>query len=647
MSEQWLQRAVQSVHEPLILLNSSGAGITGVAYSTPVVQYRCDNSATWTTVTLVAGTLGTYTSGSWVEDSDGQYQLDFPSSIYATASAKEIYVRVSGITGQTPAVMCFTRQLVAVNPQDGQAAGMASLPSSGQLAVTPSANILPGNVTGPYKNIWYVATTGNDSNTGLTPAQAFLTPTKAASVAAPGDLIQIAHGTFSVTATLAPLSGVSIRGAGRTKTFITSTTTTSGMVLLQLANNSEFSDMNVNFTANSTGFPVGVPTTALSNAAIRNMDVVGLNDALYVSSTNTCQIEATDCSFSSTYDTFYIGGASGSSATSRRCTFNVTGPSSGAICRGIVSEAGNTLIAESCKIVITDTTASAEDYGVAAYGGIVNLLSCDIVTTNPNATPYDLYANGGDIVAVGCSFNRQKISGTVTIVGELSDLIDTPNPTAITALAMGFWNILQTAAFVASSMAEWLLSLLGSGSGNGSVTVTVTSTATGTPVVPGATVSLNNSLGQQVAAGQTNGSGQVVLSSDAGTYTLISTLSGQYSPVSQAFTMAVGGANTASVSMTPIAIPQPTFPNQCTVACQWISGGQGVPGAKFTFTTLDAPPGSGTGIGDPPVVAVTNSQGNAYAMLYQNAVYNVQTPSGNSFRYTVPATTTALLTNSI
>ena len=99
--------------------------------------------------------------------------------------------------------------------------------------------------------------------------------------------------------------------------------------------------------------------------------------------------------------------------------------------------------------------------------------------------------------------------------------------------------------------------------------------------------------------------------------------------------------------MTPIVIPTPSLPNQCTVACRWVSSGQGVPGANFIYTVLDAPAGSGTGIGDPPVVAVTNFDGFAYAVLYQNAVYNVETPSGNSFRYTVPATSTALLTNAI
>ena len=118
MSEQWVKRTAQTIHEPLILRDSSGNGITGVSYTTPVVQYRADTSATWTTVTLVQGTLGTYTSGSWVEDSDGQYQLDLPSAVYGTGTAKEVYVRVSGVSGQTPAVMEFTRQLVPFNPQD-------------------------------------------------------------------------------------------------------------------------------------------------------------------------------------------------------------------------------------------------------------------------------------------------------------------------------------------------------------------------------------------------------------------------------------------------------------------------------------------------------------------------------------------------
>ena len=112
----------------------------------------------------------------------------------------------------------------------------------------------------------------------------------------------------------------------------------------------------------------------------------------------------------------------------------------------------------------------------------------------------------------------------------------------------------------------------GGGSGNGSVTVTVTSTASGTPVVPGAIVSLNNSAGAQVSSGTTNSSGVVVLSADAGTYALLTTLSGQYSPVSQAFTMAVGTTNTAAVSLTPIVIPAPPSGSIVGVSNTYLNG---------------------------------------------------------------------------
>ena len=175
----------------------------------------------------------------------------------------------------------------------------------------------------------------------------------------------------------------------------------------------------------------------------------------------------------------------------------------------------------------------------------------------------------------------------------------------------------------------------GGGSGNGSVTVTVKSTASGTPVIPGATCSLNNSAGQQVAAGQTNASGQIVLSADAGTYTLLTTLSGQYGPVSQAFTMAVGTLNTAEVSMPPVAIPTNTPANYCAMTGTTFANGVGTAGIPWAIQITALPSGfpagneesanmsgvSGVegaiGTGTPPSV-----------ILPQGATYSIQIGSG-------------------
>lgn len=148
----------------------------------------------------------------------------------------------------------------------------------------------------------------------------------------------------------------------------------------------------------------------------------------------------------------------------------------------------------------------------------------------------------------------------------------------------------------------------GGGSGNGSVTVTVTSTASGTPAVPGATCSLNNSAGQQVASGQTDSSGQVVLSADAGTYTLITTLSGQYGPASQSLTMATGTANTASVSLTPTILPPSVVPGYCQCyATLYDLDGSLYANAKVTITMTNAPTGQASGTGIFSAISVTTN----------------------------------------
>ena len=445
MSEQWVQRKAQSIHEPLILRDSSGNGITGVSYTTPVVQYRADTSATWTTVTLVQGVLGTYTSGSWVEDSDGQYQLDLPSTVYGTGTAKEIYVRVSGVSGQTPTVMEFTRQLVPFNPQDqflglgissaggtGIAGVAMNLDQYGNIGGFPTQYAVDGPITAS-------ATTLTNSNT---------------------------TSQFPTTPYMLLNSGTSIEAV-----FVSSASYAGGTTTLTVERG-QLGTTAVAFTGSTVNL-MPLPVISGTQAVVLPSTV----PPGYATSANQTTIisQTTSANISSAAAAGVLAAPTQKLATNTSGYVTITNP------------------------IPTPPTASQ----------IATAVFTDLLSGN------DFQTNG----SFGYLFHAATLTG----------------------------NNINAYAVNASSG--------GGGSGNGSVTVTVTSTATGTPVIPGATCSLNNSAGQQVASGQTNSSGQVVLSADAGTYTMITTLSGQYAPASQSFTMAIGTGNTASVSLTPITLP--------------------------------------------------------------------------------------------
>jgi hypothetical protein len=111
--------------------STTGAGLSGITHSSSglVFEYRREGQSSWTSVTPVSKTLGTYTSGGIVADGSraGRYEVDIPDAVLA-AGAKTAYVCLRGVTNMHP--VDIEIELDAVDYQDAVRFGLSALPNA-------------------------------------------------------------------------------------------------------------------------------------------------------------------------------------------------------------------------------------------------------------------------------------------------------------------------------------------------------------------------------------------------------------------------------------------------------------------------------------------------------------------------------------
>lgn len=131
----------------VVIKNSSlttGAGLTGLtsASSGLIAYYIKEGDSSATAITLSAGTLGTWSSGGFVEVDathlPGVYEIGIPNA--AIASGQSVAIMLSGATNmvQTPIEI----QLEAVNNQDATAYGLSAVPISITTAIPTTGNTI-------------------------------------------------------------------------------------------------------------------------------------------------------------------------------------------------------------------------------------------------------------------------------------------------------------------------------------------------------------------------------------------------------------------------------------------------------------------------------------------------------------------------
>ncbi len=133
MSKQKTTKAKTSRSLPVFIADSSsttGGGLSGVTHSSSglVLEYRRQNQSTWTSVTPVSKTLGTYVSGGIVADGSlaGAYEVDFPDAAFASAAGVEwVVLRIRGVANMLPVLIEI--ELDAVDYQDAAAFGLSRI----------------------------------------------------------------------------------------------------------------------------------------------------------------------------------------------------------------------------------------------------------------------------------------------------------------------------------------------------------------------------------------------------------------------------------------------------------------------------------------------------------------------------------------
>jgi hypothetical protein len=108
--------------------STTGAGLSGITHASSglVFEYRRAGASSWTSVTPVSKTLGTYTSGGIVASGSraGRYEIDIPDAAVA-AGVRFVEICLRGVASMHP--VDIEIELDAVNYQDATAFGLSRL----------------------------------------------------------------------------------------------------------------------------------------------------------------------------------------------------------------------------------------------------------------------------------------------------------------------------------------------------------------------------------------------------------------------------------------------------------------------------------------------------------------------------------------
>jgi hypothetical protein len=472
--------------------------------------------------------------------------------------------------------------------------------------------------------VWFVSTTGSDSNDGKGWGTAFLTPTKAVSVAGAGDVIFIGPGTFALgNAVLNLPDFVSMYGAGRRRTIITSTAVIASLgAIVKPGNNSVVAHLGIVAAGSGVfqaefGFYTGAGTaqTPASNWLLDDVYLEGDTDGVYLRDTSPTPAQlrgiVRNCVIRTKYDCFTTIAGGAWDLVVDLVGFNdfrALGPS----VAGVSSGTSRSLA------IFTGTTRAFggyyeaagspnENYAIAVRDGLgdssarAEIYGGYLVSSGTNAL--DAYNNAGALILSGTQYDQSKTSGAIT-VRYAPELL---------AMAQSFNNAGQSTPLPTTT----------AGTGGLQIVVNVKDSSSHANIV-GASVVAG---GAQVAAGTTDGSGNAALGLNAGTVTLTITAPGYAGYLGQQ-TITVAG--TINLTLTAVSIPAPAGPNQTVVYIYTRDQSGAITGSvPVTFQIAASPAGEVGSAYNSATLAVTS---NALSGLA-----SISLPIGTLFRYRVGA----------
>ncbi len=247
-----------------------------------------------------------------------------------------------------------------------------------------------------------------------------------------GDIITAASNTFDMgTSGLVPKPYTVLRGQGRGKTNILSSVDQINGGVLTLASGLIVENLTISGMLTVSGGAgwqtiIGIPDSGTGAAPtdfiVRNVEGFGDSDCVFFrgSATGTIKGKFIDCAFNGKYNAVNIqrNAADNSSVNDvldfYNCTANAAGPSNGGGSRGFSNQSKGL-----CRYyggVISESSGTSVNYGVYQVGSGRTELYGVSISSDMGTNAWDIIKTGGSVLATGCTYSANKVSGTIEAV---------------------------------------------------------------------------------------------------------------------------------------------------------------------------------------------------------------------------------------
>jgi hypothetical protein len=272
---------------------------------------------------------------------------------------------------------------------------------------------------------WYVRPTGDDAHDGTGPDDPHALQTVAAACALPsiaaGDTIDV-FGSIAEAQAIIP-AGVTLNGTSSASTTINSSQIITGFgAIVSAGNGASIRNIKVLGTGSASssqatlGFHAGAtsPEPASTGVTVEDFISQAGSDGPYFRTTaaTIAHWHFRRGTIISQFDGHINFAGVGLDVVYSNCTITCTGPSGVAgsnPIHGVTVVAGKVRFEQS-----TISVSGAEDVNYAAHvqnvNGRLDLYRCNLSSVAGATTAWDLYADGGIILAMGCKFDPAKVT---------------------------------------------------------------------------------------------------------------------------------------------------------------------------------------------------------------------------------------------
>jgi len=268
---------------------------------------------------------------------------------------------------------------------------------------------------GTEGTVYHVAVNGNDGSSGLSWDSAKQSPKTVIEAASAGDMVLLGPGTFALgTNTIGAPAGVSVIGAGRSVTIITSEKT--GECTVNPGSNSLWADFTIQHLA--VGLPFGAQEgggdSAFTDVVLRRVHLKN-GRGIQILHTTACSLLAQDVVVDSELTNCVRTEDNANHLIHlNNCRLSLV---AAGLQRAIQVEEGE-VRAWDTQVRTTGATSTCSGVRVGTSSGRAYLHNCQVYADG-SSTVYSLENNGGTLTVCGCEYDRSKTTGTITEVSGL------------------------------------------------------------------------------------------------------------------------------------------------------------------------------------------------------------------------------------